>query len=427
MDAEEALCHAIINNKLLYFSNTAIYRYCREQNYYRCITTEEAVTFIAQNLSTDELCRLPSRSIPECIKRVRNCKELHIDMESAFKTHQMELNLQNGVYQIQSQSLRKYRENDIFDYVLNFAYNRNTSSRMPNFEKFISTSVREENRDCLMRSIGYVLSSLTQGKKAILLLGLPSTGKSVLMNLIGAAFPQELVTNERFHSMAKETAKASYVGKRLNLAREADSRAMRDEDGFKSLVSCEETSGRCLYENTKTIHPHIKFVIASNNDLNFAHPDIAIYERLVVIRFTQVISESQKDMDLEKRLLIERDYIFSAAIDTLKDLINSKYDFHMSKDAIAYLAHKRMELNSSREYLKDETELIETGTVSSVKLFASYCSWCKKNDLPPVGRNTFRSEVLAYSTQILPGKISDSGSIVRGYKGIRLKEETHPP
>ena len=422
-EAPEIIGQALLRLKPLQFCNGQIY--VRLDTHYQCATMDEAKDIICYLLSPDDCVLVSSTKINETLLRIMRHPHLQIDMQSAFKKHQMELNLKNGVYDIQTQRLREKKPDDIFDYVLDFNYKPNSDIlAAPNFRKYIQTSVREENQDCLLRSTGYVLSSLTQGKMALLLLGKPSTGKSVYMNFLASAVPAELVTTERFHTMASERAKASYAGKRLNLAREANQQPMKHEDGFKSLISCEDTSGRLLYENTKTIHPHLKFVIGANNDLVFAHPDEAVYNRLVVIRFTQEIPEEQKDIHLEENLIAEKDIILSTAIDTLKDLIASNYDFQMADDAKEYIAHKKLELNSPVEFLKEKAVLTPSGSVSSTELFKTYTYWCMSNDLKPVGRNTFRSYVLGYHSAILSAKVGTPDSQVRGYKGITLKSHT---
>ncbi len=422
-EAPEIIGQAMLNLKALRFCSGQIY--VKLDTHYQCITADEAQDIIYYLIAPDNCIYIPSKKVHEALLRIMRHPYLQIDMQSAFKKHQMELNLKNGVYDIQTQRLRERKPDDIFDYVLDFDYKSNSDiTAARHFMKYIETSVREENQDCLLRSTGYVLSSLTQGKMALLLLGKPSTGKSVYMNFLASAVPAELVTTERFHTMASERAKASYAGKRLNLAREANQQPMKHEDGFKSLISCEDTSGRLLYENTKTIHPHLKFVIGANNDLVFAHPDEAVYNRLVVIRFTQEIPEDQKDIHLEENLIAEKDIILSAAIDTLKDLIASNYDFQMADDAKDYIAHKKLELNSPVEFLKEKAVLTPSGSVSSTELFKTYTYWCMSNDLKPVGRNTFRSYVLGFNPAILSAKVGTPDSQVRGYKGIMLKSYT---
>ena len=72
------------------------------------------------------------------------------------------------------------------------------------------------------------------------------------------------------------------------------------------MISNEETSGRNLYENIKYFLPLLKFIFASNCELNFAHPDDAVYDRLVIIPFNKEIKEEDRDIHLDEKLKKEK-------------------------------------------------------------------------------------------------------------------------
>ena len=60
----------------------------------------------------------------------------------------------------------------LFDYVLNVNYIEHCAEKdCPNFIKFIKTSAGLENYQCILISLGFGISSLTNVKKAIFLFG----------------------------------------------------------------------------------------------------------------------------------------------------------------------------------------------------------------------------------------------------------------
>lgn len=77
------------------------------------------------------------------------------------------------------------------------------------------------------------------------------------------------------------------------------------------------------------------------------------------------------------------------------------------------------------EFLEDKSSVAfePDAKVSSCKLYDMYCSWCDKNGLEALKRNTFINWItensakynVAYDKNILEGT-----SYVRGFKGIRL-------
>lgn len=418
-EAVETICIHMVEVRILLFCNRQ--PYLKREKHHQCITIEDAEAVVAQMLTSGDSLRVSKSKITECIKRLMYHPDLQIDMNAAFYKHQYALNLRNGVYDIKTQKLRERRADDVFDYILDFDYKPNCKlERTTAFRKFIETSVQMKNLPCLLRSTAYALSSLTEGRVAVLLLGEGSTGKSTYLDFIKSVVSDELISTVSFYDMAKETKKSAYIGKRINISRENNQKPMKDEDGFKSLVSCEDTNGRFLFKDSQTIHSHAKFIFASNHDLVFANPDDAVYDRLVVIRFTQKIPLEQRDLKLKADMIKEKDIIMSMAIDTLKDLIKSKYDFQMSDDGFSYIRRKRFQLHTDADFLSEKTITDPNRHISHVALYEAYKQWCKQNGLDAIGRNTFYSRVYDYYPSIRDGKIHSLNSFI----GIRFRTAT---
>lgn len=239
-EAVEIICIHLVEIQILRFCNRQPYLNRTWQ--YQCITMEDAEAVVAQTLTPTDSLRVSKSKIAECIKRLMLHPDLQIDMHTAFYKHQYELNLRNGVYDIMTRKLRPHKTDDTFDYILDFDYMPNCKlERTTAFKKFVETSVQMKNLPCLLRSTAYALSSLTEGRVAVLLLGEGSTGKSTYLDFIKSVVSDELISTVSFYDMAKETKKSAYIGKRINISRENNQKPMKDEDGFKSLVSCEDT------------------------------------------------------------------------------------------------------------------------------------------------------------------------------------------
>lgn len=386
------------------------------------ITEDFAIAVIRSLLEESDSIQISDAALKSVIERLRYSPKLQIDLEQGFKDSQLYVNVQNGIYDIWNKQLIESREGHNFDYLVGINYIPGAKlNDAPYFKQFIQTSVGEENYKCLMRILGYCISSLTKGRKAFLLLGKGRTGKSTLLNLLESILDPDLVAHQPFHIMGSEKSRWHYVGKRINISRDNSNTPMKDEEGFKSLVSCEETIGREVYQRYIHYTPTLKFIFASNWPLCFAHPDDAVIDRLVVIRFTREIPETQLDPELEEKLKSEKDIIFSIAVDALKDLIDSKYDFCMSEDAEEYLNQQRAQIHSAQDFLNDETVFDENSSVSSEKLFASYNEYCRINAITALGRNTFIERVKNCSISVSYAKVYSDGKRVNGFKGIRFK------
>ena len=142
--AVEVLCAHLLVIKILWFSNGN--PYLRLTHWYRCITDEEAELVIAQLVPDGVLEQLPSRALTECLNRMRRHRQLQLDLEGAFRKHQFEVNLLNGVYDIMTHKLREHHADDVFDYILDCIYIAGARiENAPAFCKFVATSLQEKN------------------------------------------------------------------------------------------------------------------------------------------------------------------------------------------------------------------------------------------------------------------------------------------
>ena len=363
---------------------------------------------------------IPESQFDSVIKKMKSSPELRVDWGKEPKEHQFEINLANGVFDIKAKTLTTDRKKHPFTYCINAKYIHGCQlQRAPHFKRFVETSIGMENYDCVLRIIGYVLSSLTKGRKAFLFQGKGGTGKSTLLNWLEAVIGEQFVSREPFHSMGSKESLARYQDKLVNISRENGMTPMRNEDGFKSLVSCEGITGRDVYTKAVSYVPTTKFIFASNHDLCFQHPDDAVWDRLIVILFTREVAT--RDLNLEEKLFEERDVIVSLALDTLKDLVDSGYNFKESEASRRYIEIKRKELRSAETFLHDCCELRADGQVSKQALLRAYEVWSERNGITCIGRNEFYDKVRRLDTKIRDQKVGPPDSRVNGFSGIALK------
>lgn len=416
--ASDEIVPGMIKSDILYYDNKV--PVIRMPLHYQRLKTDDAEALIFNLLDDKVKCLVPNKEIKEAMKRLCYMPELQIDLMSEFWEGQMLVNLSHGVYDILRQELVPVRGEFKFDYVINIHYRPHCKlDDAPNFKHYIETSVGMEQYECLMRVLGYCISSLTKGRKAFVFYGIGRTGKSTILNVLEAVIGGGLVSHEPFHTMSGERAKAHYEGKRCNISRETSTRPNRNEESFKSLISCEYTTGSEKYEKQRDFVATLSFVFAGNSDVEFTFMDDAILDRLVYIIFNRTIPEDEIDLELEEKLLEEKDVIFSLALDSLKGLIADKYDFKMAPVAEEHIKHRRYLIHSAESFLDEKCKLSENGKVSKVALYAAYTAFCKANALKAEGRNRFYDKVRNYDTSIRDGRAPDAaGNSVQGFHGI---------
>lgn len=389
---------------------------------YRRISVDQEETLIFNLLDEQAQIAVSNVQIREAMKRIRFIPSLQIDLKAQFWKSQLYVNLTSGIYDIMKQETVPLRNELVFDYCINIRYIPHSNLEdAPVFKHFVETSLGMEQLKCLLRVLGYCISCLTKGRKAFVFYGIGRTGKSTILNVLEAVVGDGFVSHESFHNMSGERAKAHYEGKLMNISRETSTKVNKQEESFKSLVSCEHTTGSEKFEKQRDFIATLSFVFAGNSDVDFAVMDDAILDRLVYVMFTREIPDEEIDLELESKLLDEEDVIFSLALDSLKGLIEDKYDFRMSAAAEEHIQHRRFLIHSAESFLQERCSLSEKGRVSKVTLYDAYKVFCDANALKPETRNRFYARVRNYDNGIKDGRVVDkTGSSVQGFHGIAL-------
>ena len=418
---DSTLYAELIDRECFVFDNGTPYIRC--DGYYQILTRDDAVCLITEYIDESDRGKI-SASLPKLtLEKLIRDSRLQLDIKEAFWENQYLINVRNGVYDIKKRQLIDVRDKKpIFDYVLDFCYRPNCRMEMaPTYTSFLETSLGEEFHDVLMRVTAYCLSSLTKGRKAFEFLGPGQRGKSVWLDLMSSVVPEEHRSNISFSDLGKREYLVQLRDKRINICSDNDPAPMKNESLFKRIVSCEKVMARALYQSAVSFAPTAKLIFASNHDLEFAHPDDELLDRLLVIPFSKEIPDDRRDLDLVSKLISEKDIIMSMAVDTLKDLVEKNYDFNEPESCKEYMRWKRFELSPDIGFLSTQVEIDPYGKISSKKLWEEFNSWCCENALKPQGQKTFLNKVLAYDSRINKCMIGPAGRRINGFKGLRYK------
>ena len=240
--------------------------YLNVKTHWQKVNKADLPVIIRSLISPDDRVRVKSQHIVETIKRISEDITLKIDISGAFWKQQYLINFKNGVYNILTGVFSADRKNYIFDYVLEVNFLENCGeSNCPVFMKFLKTSAGLENKDCVFRALGYIISSLTGGKVAFFLIGPPDCGKSTFLRVLASVVSQELISNVGFSQLSDRYFIIQLLGKKINLSYDNSAQPMGNEQFFKSITSCEPIEGRALRENPVQFLPVVKLIYASND------------------------------------------------------------------------------------------------------------------------------------------------------------------
>ena len=289
------------------------------------------------SLDYEDTLKLTSRDYKESFQQLLISEEL--TRKDGFLQNRPFVNCLNGVVDVVSRKLLEHSPEFMFRHCVQAQYEPNYEC--PKFLEYVDfiTGGDKELVRLLQVMMGYIWSSYTNGRVALLIYGVSGTGKSVLCNLIGRVLGEAYLSHTDLSLLQKPEFVAALSGKVLNIAPDLKNEPLRDVGFFKSLVSHNDNiATRALYANPKTIRGgETKMLFSSNHLLEFSsdlgEKDIeAVFNRIIFFPYmNQPVDRKSDNKHLSDELYDERDGIFSWAMDGLRDYVKNGEIFPMAK------------------------------------------------------------------------------------------------
>lgn len=177
--------------------------------------------------------------------------------------------------------------------------------------------------------IGYILSPDMGGKVFFILQGAPSSGKSLLCNLIKELFEPDAVSVLDIHELADRFVLGNAHQKALILSPDFAAGALNAKSAsrLKQITGNDLVSDDVKYKDRVQFLCRAKVVIATNHPFTVSGSDDALYERAVVIPFEYTVPKAARDPNLLNRFKGELDAIASKAALAYMRLVRNHYEF----------------------------------------------------------------------------------------------------
>lgn len=284
-----------------------------------------------------------------------------------------------------------------FTYKLN--YDHDPDAQCPVFDKFINSSLNDpELVDVIGEYFGYILNNNSKNhEKALFLYGDGSNGKSTLINIIKALLGNENISVVELTEMGDMLKCALMDGKILNISSDAKKNGL-DTSAFKKIVSREPILGKYLFKDIYTIVNIPKLLVAMNK-LPYSSGDNShgFYRRLLLVPFTTVIKEEDKDYGLEAKVISnELPALLNFAITGMQRL-TKQGKFTEAKAMKEAMNSYKESANHVATFLEEEQYVAveattKTGT-KAVTIYKEFATWCKDRGHNPYSSHYLNNEL----------------------------------
>lgn len=325
-------------------------------------------------------------------------------MHDVMNTDESCINFQNGILNIHTLQLTKHTPKLMSSIQIPCNWTEKETAT-PNFDKFLSTLTNGDiqTQTLILEYIGAIISNI-QGwrfKKSMFLLGKGNTGKSTLINLIAKLLGSNNIAERDLKSLNERFGKTAVYNKRLIYSNDLSFMKIEENSVFKNLTGGDSISVE--FKNKEPFDFRFKgFLLYGMNDLPRFGGDKGehVYNRILIIKCNNVISQENLDPNLENKLYAERDGIVHKAILALKKVIDRNYQFSITQDCIENLTEYKRENSYPVEFWTTYTKPLgadEKPCLESQKLYEYFRQWCAEQGITRVpSAPEFRKEISGF-------------------------------
>lgn len=336
------------------------------------------------------------------------------------------LNLRNGTLDLRTLKLSPHRREDFITKIS--PANFDVSAKAPQWCAFLERVLPDsETREFTRRWLGVSLTG-EQGDQAILfLLGDGSNGKSTLLRVIQGVHGTHYAINASSELLTKKrerghpTEYADLAGVRLAICSETNAGEALDEALIKRLTGGERIRARRMKQDFWEFDPTHHLVVATNHMPQVRGRKLAIWRRLLIVRFSVTISDVERDIGLVERILAEeRDGVLHWMLEGLADWKMRGNRLHPPSSVIAETRNLQAESDIVGRFVRETCVRVQGARTGASELYSRFLEWCQTAGAVPESQRAFGQSMRAI------GFVSIKSGGVNLYVDVRLNRPPDP-
>lgn len=352
----------------------------------------------------------------------------------------------NGVYELATGKLHNHSPGFRLTWKLPRDYNI-LYKEFPTISRFLNQMAsNERDRKMLLYFMAAVLRGRYDLQKFLYLIGSGGTSKSTYNDLLTKLVGETNTTAQSLDELEDKHNIIDLFGKRFLALPDQTPISLRKNSNFKRLTGGDDLTGRRLYKDTTNFKFKGMTLLTSNRP--FVFPASAanwLHRRMILIECNNVIPKSQRDGRLmekmEKELPALTAYLLNIPDQELEDYIKGinepdltaeSWEHHCQSDGLAAFVNDEViydstavtPIGSNKDRWKDDDYDPHRSA-----LYDAYCWYCRRTGRTPKTTQTFSSDFLEVTGQLLGWQVSRDrkkygGKQERVIKGVRLRTES---
>ncbi|UEL49178.1 phage/plasmid primase, P4 family [Terrisporobacter hibernicus] len=367
--------------------------------------------------------------------------DIRVSAKDFFCMNNYFMNFTNGIYSIEDNKIyidKNMYRNKYFNTCIPINYidcnfknydeaKKTLACKMPHFSNYLSTSLDNNaiRERLLFEIIGYCLSNIKPHKKIIILQGLNSSGKSVLLKFITSLLSEynsQAVCNMSLKQLGNKFTNSMIETAKLVCSGELDSSNKLDMSIIKKISGGDDLVVEKKYESPRVINSNVKMIFCSNQSLSIkGETTEAMIKRLHTLYFPNEIKEEQQNPDLIQNILNERDYIVSISMLALREMIfRGRFTNDPYSEELCLQYRTQIPELLVDEFISDCLEIDERSFIDNETLDLHYRHFCNINSYPILSMQKLKRE-LKKRLNVCASKKSINGMTKNILIGVKIK------
>lgn len=306
----------------------------------------------------------------------------------------------NGVYNISTEEFIDFTPDIIITNKINYNYNPDAYDQTMD-ETLDKLACHDEKiRALLEEVIGYTFYRRNELRKAFVLIGEKSNGKSTFIDIIKMLLGEENTSALDLKELGDRFKTAELFGKLANLGDDIGDEFIPNTSIFKKVVSGDRINVEKKNQDPFDFNNYSKFIFSANNipRMGRGKDTAAIVDRLIIVPFNATFSPQDDDFDPYIKYKLRTDqameYLIQIGLDGLFNVLQARH-FTTSEKIDKQLREYEENNNPALLFFKEiQGREIENEPTASV--YMRYTEFCLTNGFQAISNIEFSKQVRAY-------------------------------
>lgn len=306
----------------------------------------------------------------------------------------------NGIYNVENDELIDYDPSIIITNKINHNYNPAAYTEVVD-KTLNKLSCGDKDLRLLMEeTIGYTFYKRSELRKAFILIGEKSNGKSTFLDMIREVLGEDNTSSLDLKDFNHEFKVANLAGSLANIGDDISDEFIVDTAMFKKIVSGDRVNTNKKFEKPFDFNPFCKLLFSANSipRMGKSRGNEAIIDRLIIIPFNARFSPDDPNFDpyIKYKLRSEEslEYLIQLGIAGLKRVLAARR-FTISKSVQKELEEYEENNNPIISWFK-EIDVEDVKNQPTKDVYKKYNEFCIVNNFTPMSNIEFSKQVNRY-------------------------------